>query len=381
MCGICGSVNIGSPHTIHRMNSVLAHRGPDDSGVKWFPESCSGLGQRRLAIIDLTPAGHQPMANDAETLWITFNGEIYNYREIRKILSRKGCSFRSESDTEVLLKAYEEWGLKVFDFLNGMFAFAIYDKVAHRLFAARDHIGIKPFYYWYDNRSLIFASEIKAILASGLIEKRPDYHSLHTPTRYQISPFTGFHGIYKLPPGHFLTFENGRLQIAPYWDIRPSEESDGITDKFIINRLDNLLNDATRLQMISDVPVGILLSGGLDSSIIAALMRRNTNGDIHSFTIKFASNDRTYERMPDDSHYAKIVAKKFSFVHHEIVLEPKISELLPLLTYHLDEPLADPAIINTYLISKAARDLGIIVLLNGMGGMRSLAVTGSTWPA
>lgn len=368
MCGICGSVNIGSPHTIHRMNSVLAHRGPDDSGVKWFPESCSGLGQRRLAIIDLTPAGHQPMANDAETLWITFNGEIYNYREIRKILSRKGCSFRSESDTEVLLKAYEEWGLKVFDFLNGMFAFAIYDKVAHRLFAARDHIGIKPFYYWYDNRSLIFASEIKAILASGLIEKRPDYSALRTPTRFQVSPYTGFEGIYKLPPGHYMTFVNGALDIRKYWDLTPGEPQNSLKEGEAIARLNELLTDSVRLQMIADVPVGILLSGGLDSSVIAALMRRNTNQDVHSFTIRFADEDKRFEQMPDDAVYARQVAEAFDFRHHEIVLNPDISRLLPLLVYHLDEPLADPAAINTYLISKAARDSNIVVLLNGMGG-------------
>lgn len=302
------------------------------------------------------------------TLWITFNGEIYNYKEVREELGKLGHSFRTKTDTEVILKAYEEWREGCLSKFNGMFAFAVYDTLACKLFAARDHIGIKPLYYWSENGALIFASEVKAILASGLVEKRPDYGTLHTPARYQISPHTGFQGIYKLPPGHYLIFEDGKLHVKPYWDIHPSEQIDGMTEQAVMYQLDDLLNDATRLQTISDVPVGILLSGGLDSSITAALMRRNTSRDIHSFTIKFATKDERFERTSDDSNHARTVANRFGFTHHEIVLEPKVNDLLPLLTYHLDEPLADPAIINTYLISKAARELGIIVLLNGMGG-------------
>lgn len=367
MCGIAGLINCGNERLLHKMIELIAHRGPDNAGIKWFDEINSGLGHRRLSIIDLTPAGHQPMCNERGNLWITYNGELYNYKEIRNELINIGYKFRSQSDTEVILIAYEEWAENCLNKFNGMFAFAIYDTKSRILFAARDRIGIKPFYYYCKNGIFIFASEIKAILASSLIEKEPDYYALYTPTRYQISPLTGFKNINKLPPGHFLCYGNGNLKIRKYWDIKATDENH-LNENEMIFKLDSLLNQAVRMQMIADVPVGVFLSGGIDSSIISALMKKQTSHDIHAFTIRFSDSDQKYEKMPDDSFYAREVAKKVGLNYHEFEIKPDVKELLPKMVWHLDEPLSDPATINTYIMSKAARELGIIVLLNGMGG-------------
>jgi len=260
MCGICGIIHGGDEEILTRMTDVISHRGPDDYGIEWFKERGSGLGHRRLSIIDLSPMGHQPMKNDRENLWLTFNGEIYNYKEIRKELSIAGVKFTSQCDTEVLLKAYEHWGSECLSRLNGQFAFAVFDKEKNKLFAARDRIGVKPFYYTEVNSTLLFSSEIKSLLVSNLVEKEPDYYALNNPTRYQISPYTGFKDIFKLPPGHFLTFESEILKIERYWDITPTENN-GLTETDIFEQLDDLLNDSVSLQMTSDVPVGVLLSG------------------------------------------------------------------------------------------------------------------------
>lgn len=365
MCGLAGVVNTGSIANLHSMSAAIAHRGPDGSGVEWFGNS--GLAHRRLAILDLSPSGHQPMSNEDGTVWIVLNGEIYNFKDIKKELEVHGHTFHSQSDTEVLLKAYLQWGEAALSRLNGMFAFAIYDNRQGSLFAARDRMGIKPFYYATSGAGLVFASEIKAILASGLVEKKPDFNSLHTPTRFQVSPYTGFVGVRKLPPGHFLRFANGNFAINQYWSISPTED-DGRHEESSVDELDRLLNDSVKLQMTADVPIGVLLSGGLDSSVIAALARRNTSADIGAFTIKFSAQDQRHEKMVDDSVYARRIADAFGFRYHEIELHPDITDLLPKIIWHLDEPLADPAAINTYLISKAAREHGITVLLNGMGG-------------
>jgi asparagine synthase (glutamine-hydrolysing) len=367
MCGISGLVGLADQALARAMANAQAHRGPDDVGTITLNEHQVSLAHRRLSIIDLSPAGHQPMSNAAGDLWITFNGEIYNYLEIRHELLALGHQFKSHSDTEVLLAAYEVWGNECLARLNGMFAFAIYDVRKKRLFAARDRLGIKPFYYFHRDGLFVFASEIKSLFACPGVPKRPDLAALATPARFQVSPFTGFEEIFKLPPGHSLTFERDRLTVRPYWTIEISEDA-AATDSDVIERLDELLKDAVRLQMIADVPVGVFLSGGLDSSIISALMRENTTKDIHAFTIRFSEKDQRFERMPDDSYYARQVAKQFKFQYNEIEIEPKIEELLPKMVWHLDEPLSDPATINTYLISQAAREKNIIVLLNGMGG-------------
>jgi asparagine synthase (glutamine-hydrolysing) len=367
MCGIAGIIGLADKQLITAMNDAQAHRGPDDAGAVVLNDDRVALGHRRLSIIDLSPAGHQPMANQDETLWITFNGEIYNYREIREELVARGFRFRSESDTEVLLAAYEAWGERCLDRLNGMFAFAVYDRTNKRLFAARDRLGIKPLYYCCADDLFIFASEIKAIFACPQVEKRPDFRALCTPARFQVSPRTGFENILKLPPGHFLIHQNGVLKVQKYWDLAIEESLDG-GDHEVLEHLDLLIRDATRLQMIADVPVGAFLSGGLDSSLISALMREATDQDIHAFTIRFSEVDQKQEKMPDDSHYARKVAQRFGFKYHEFEISPDLNDLLPKLIWHLDEPLSDPAAINTYLMSRAAREQGIVVLLNGMGG-------------
>ncbi len=366
MCGIAGIINGGYEQLLGRMNNVIAHRGPDDAGLKWFAESSSGLAQRRLSIIDLSPGGHQPMTNDTGDLWIVFNGEIYNYKELGEEVQARGVRLRSTSDTEILLYAYQIWGEECLEKLNGMFAFAIYDSRQQKLFAARDRLGIKPLYYHFENRRLIFASEIKAILESGLVTKRPDLNALHTPARFQVSPWTGFQDILKLPAGHCMRLENGKLSIREYWSLKPTEVP--AREASLIEQLDALLCDSVRLQMRADVPVGVFLSGGLDSSIVSALMRVNTQQTVHSFTIKFSAEDQKFEQMTPDDVYARQVAKQFGLTYHEFEIKPQVEHLLPKLVWHLDEPLSDPAAINTYLISKAARDLNIVVLLNGVGG-------------
>jgi asparagine synthase (glutamine-hydrolysing) len=366
MCGIAGIINGGNAELLACMNDIIAHRGPDDAGLKWFAESSSGLAQRRLSIIDLSPGGHQPMCNETGDLWIVFNGEIYNYKELGEEVAAKGVRLRSSSDTEILLYAYQLWGEACLGKLNGMFAFVIYDSRKRKFFAARDRLGIKPFYYHFENGRLVFASEIKAILNSTLVPKHPDLKALHTPARFQVSPWTGFQDILKLPPAHCMTLEDGKLAVREYWSLKPTELP--ANEASLIEQLDALLCDSVRLQMRADVPVGVFLSGGLDSSIVSALMRVNTQQTVHSFTIKFSSEDQKFEQMTPDEVYARQVAKQFGFTYHEFEIKPQVKELLPKMVWHLDEPLSDPAAINTFLISKAARDLNIVVLLNGVGG-------------
>jgi asparagine synthase (glutamine-hydrolysing) len=367
MCAIVGLMNCGDPRLLEELSAIQAHRGPDSHGTRWWADRVSGFGHRRLAILDLSPTGHQPMATPDGRFWITFNGEIYNFEDVRRKLEAKGITFRSSGDTEVVLRAYERWGVDCLKEFNGMFAFAIFDSLTGKLFAARDHIGIKPFYYWSNGQQLAFASEIKALLRCPFVPREPDLDALATPARFQISPCTGFVGIKKLPPAHYLTFDSGRLTISRYWEIHPKEDTT-VSYKETFEEVDALLADAVRLQMISNRPVGTFLSGGLDSSIVSALMRKNHSGDIDAFTISFSAADQKYEGMPDDAFYAKKVARQFGFRFHEFELKPAVADLLPKMVWHLDEPLSDPAAINTYMISEAARDLGIVVLLNGVGG-------------
>ena len=367
MCGIAGLINCGDPELLDQMGGVMAHRGPDALGAQWFTPHGSGIAHRRLAILDLSPAGGQPMSTPDQRYWITFNGEVYNFQEIREELQSKGEQFYSTGDTEVILRAYAVWGKACLRKFNGMFAFVIFDALAGTLFAARDHLGIKPFYYYCSGGRFVFASEIKAILQCPFVERRPDLDAIANPARFLISPLTGFAGIHKLPPAHCLTFAGHDLRIEPFWTLQPREDCTQ-TGAELEDELDMLLRDAVRLQMIADRPVGTFLSGGLDSSIISALMRQNTAGDIHAFTIAFSDADQKFEQMPDDSRYARRVAAQFGFTFHEFELNPDVADLLPKMVWHLDEPLSDPATLNTFMISDAARRLGIVVLLNGVGG-------------
>ena len=371
MCGICVYVNRDGrpidPIIFGRMTDIVAHRGPDDRGVEIFHgQPFAALGHRRLSIIDLSDAAHQPMTDGNDKLSIILNGEIYNFKEIRDELQNRGYLFRSKSDTEVLLYAFREWSEKCLDKLNGMFSFAIWDFAKGELFAARDRLGIKPIYYHYKGDTLLLSSEIKSTLASGLVSIEPDWTALSTPWHYQVAPETGFKGIRKLEPGHFLRFSARGLEIRKYWDLEPTEVDIG--EKEAVDRLSELLRDAVGLQMISDVPIGAFLSGGLDSSCIVALMSKLPVAPIRTFTIRFDESDQRFEAQVDDSRYAREVAILFGCDHREITIKPDIVNLLPKMTWHLDEPLADPAVINTYLISKAACEAGVKVLINGMGG-------------
>ncbi len=366
MCGIAGIIGARDFEPIRAMMQVQAHRGPDDEGTFIDAPGGAALGHRRLSIIDLSAAGHQPMGEETGRFWITYNGELYNFREIREELESRGVRFRSQSDTEVILEAYKCWGAESLARMNGMFAFAIWDTVERRLFAARDRIGVKPFYYYHKEGLFVFASEVKALFESGCVPRALDLEPFVTMKHYQPSPVTGFRDVRKLPPGCTLNFSGGRLEVARYWSLTPAEER--MDESAAAARLDLLLHDAVRLQMVSDVPVGTLLSGGLDSSLILALMNDLGFDPATTFTIRYRPEDRRRERMPDDSYYARRVADLFHCSHHEITIEPDIVDLLPRMIWHLDEPIADPASINTYLISKAARDRGIVVLLNGMGG-------------
>jgi len=365
MCGIVGFINCGNENSLRKATQSIIHRGPDDSGVQWFAKHNSGLGFRRLSIIDVSNKGHQPMFDRKSKNWIIFNGEIYNFKSIKKKLIANGRTFQSNSDTEVLLNAYAEWGPKCLDILNGMYSFAIYNEESNKVFLARDRIGIKPLYYYRNESQLVFSSEIKAILDSGIYTKQPDLHALHTTIHYQVTPYTGFKDIYKLPAGSYLYHDDNIHTIEKYWDITPSEKF--ISEDEAIANLDQLVTDSVHSQMIADVPIGAMLSGGLDSSLIAVLMQKNISQPINSFTIKFTKDDLKAQGNTDDSEYARIIAKSYGFNHKEILLEPDIVNLLPKMIWHLDEPIADPSVINTHLIAKSANEQGIKVLLSGMG--------------
>lgn len=371
MCGIAGIIRGGSAETLERMAFAQAHRGPDDWGVQWFPDRRSGLAHRRLSILDLSPAGHQPMANAAGKRWITFNGEIYNFRELRRELEGDGHRFRSDTDTEVILAAYDAWGARCVSRFNGMFAFAIFDEERDELFIARDHLGIKPLYYTQRGETFIFASEAKALFEVEGIERRINFDAVASSLLFLWvpEPESGFIDVMKLPPAHYGYLRNGELQITRYWEPpvhepRGSERSEGE----YVEELRDILERVIRRQMIADVPVGAFLSGGLDSSLIVALMRKVHAGTISTYTIAFSERDKQLEAMPDDARYAAIVARELGTEHHEIEARPDSDSLLPMMLHHLDDPVADGASINTYLIAAAARERGTIVLLNGMGG-------------
>lgn len=366
MCSIAGMIGCGDPLILARMSAVMRHRGPDGSGEVWIDEHRSGFAHNRLSIIDLTPGGSQPMPSADGRHWIVFNGEIYNYRELRLELEACGHVFRSTSDTEVLLAGLIEWGAACLNKLDGMFAFVWMDRLTGRVFAARDHLGIKPLYYAEAGGGLIFASEIKALLQCPFLEVERDEAAIRNPSRFMLSPDTGFERIRKLPPAHCLIYDHGKAETRPYWRIEPTERLSDEPDA--IERIGALVERAVEMQMISDRPIGAFLSGGLDSSLVSALMRKQHGGQIDAFTITFSSKDQRFEQTSDDSMYARKVARHFGFRLHEFEIEPNITELLPLMVWHMDEPLSDPAAINTYLISRAARDLGIVVLLNGIGG-------------
>jgi asparagine synthase (glutamine-hydrolysing) len=323
------------------------------------------LGHRRLAIIDPTTRGAQPMSYADGRYWITYNGELYNFRELRRGLEREGFRFTTQTDTEVLLAMYARHGEAMLDHLNGMFAFAIWDAEAERLFLARDRLGIKPLYWSLDGHVLYFASEIKAILAAlpapGMrAEMVPSYLTfLWVP-----GADTLLQGIYKLEPGHYATFADGRLTVRRWWDMTFAPEERG--DAQWADAVRDAVGSAVQRQMVSDVPLGSFLSGGIDSSAIVAFMR-STNGPVTTYTVGFTPEDLSHEIVPDDVRYAREVGRVFSTDYHEQTLRPDVVDLLPKLIWHMDEPIADPACISTYLICSAAGER-LKVILSGMGG-------------
>ena len=380
MCGIVGLISTEPDARIGAMLRSIEHRGRDDEGV-WTgaPLDEAGrrvcLGHRRLAIIDTSAAGHQPMSY-ADGRWqISFNGEIYNYRELRQELEARGHVFRTDTDTEVLLAAYAEWGIDCLTRLNGIFAFALWDAEAHTLVLARDRLGVKPLYYAHTNGqgrapALVFASEVKAILASGLVARALNTEALHQYLTFLWTPdpHTLFRGVAKLPPAHVLVWRDGVTEVRAWWDVSFDEIEEGKPEEYWRERVLATLDRVVRMEMVADVPLGSFLSGGVDSSAIVALMRRHSAGRrVSTYTVGIAPEDLRYDIIPDDARWARQVGKLLETDYHEIMLKPDVVELLPRLVYHMDEPVADPAIITSYLVSRAARET-LTVLLSGVGG-------------
>src|ERR1700675_3614668 len=364
MCGISGLANCGDREVLTRMMHVQAHRGPADSGVwdRRFPDGgYVGLGSRRLAIIDLSPSGHMPMCNEDRTVWITYNGEIYNFAELRRELQSKGHTFASNTDTEVVIHLYEQEGAECVHRLNGMFALAICDLRSGRaeLFLARDHFGVKPFYYAHHGTRLAFASEVKALLQVPHIEAEMDLEALHQYLTFLWvpDPKTMFRGIHKLPAGHCATFRDGELKIRQYWDLTfpradaqyPRSEAD------LADEVRERFRQSVQSQMVSDVPIGAFLSAGLDSSSIVAMMCQATKQRVRTYTITFPRKYRVGETALDDPNVPARLAMQLGCENQRIVVQPDVSDLLPRLTWHMDEPTADPAIITAYLVCREAR--------------------------
>jgi asparagine synthase (glutamine-hydrolysing) len=362
MCGIAGIVHADPQNRarIVDMLQTMTHRGPDDEGV--HDSAPAALGQRRLSIIDLA-GGHQPIANVDETSWVVCNGEIYNYRELRAELLAEGVRFRCDSDTEVILHLYERDGPDCLQRLRGMFAFAIWDARKQRLFCARDRLGQKPFFYHADHDGIAFGSEIKALLAYDphLRELSRGALDQYLSLRIVTSPDTMFERIRKLPPGHWLTFEPGRgVTIGSYWTLDYEPKWSGSEDE-LVDELEQRLIEALRLHMVSDVPVGAFMSGGLDSTLVVAMLMKHVCGEpLQTFTMGLP-----YEQF-DEAPAAKLVAQRYGTAHHEEVIVPSLLAHLPDLVWHLDEP-SDPLSICTYLVAKfAARHVKVV--LGGDGG-------------
>jgi len=348
------------------MAHVMRHRGPDGEG--FFVDGLVSLAHRRLAIIDLT-TGDQPMFNEAKSLVIVYNGEIYNYREIRALLETKGHRFRTQSDTEVILHAYEEYEADCVNHFNGIFAFAIWDRQHRRLFLARDRLGVKPLYYWSDGHVFLFASEIKALLEYPRLQVRVNPVALdeYLTFVYTLGEHTLFEGVKRLLPGHTLTVADGQVSTARYWDV--SFEKRALTEAQAIEELESLLEDAVRLELVSDVPLGSFLSGGLDTSSIVAMTMRHALPGFKTFSVGFEEGAQ-FDELP----YAQVVARRFGTDHHQIV--PSAREFLdffPRAVWHLDEPAVGPPTIPVYFVCHLAGEKGVKVLLSGEGGDELLA--------
>jgi asparagine synthase (glutamine-hydrolysing) len=347
------------------MCDALTHRGPDDSGLEL--RGSAGLGMRRLAIIDPSPAGHQPMCNEDGSIWIILNGEVYNFLEMRPALEQKGHRFTSKTDTEVVLHLYEENGADCVHQLRGMFAFAIWDGPRERLMLVRDRLGQKPLYYTIINDSLIFASEIKAILQYPDVHREVDLDALdaYLSNQFVPHPLTMFKDIYQLPPAHILICEHGRIRLERYWALDYSRKLN-VSEAEASAQLIELLSEAVCLRMISDVPLGALLSGGVDSSAVVAMMSQASSQPVKTFSIGF--EEEGFDELP----YARQVAKRYATDHHELVLKADVLNVLPRLVWYYDEPLADKSIVPTFYVTQIARQF-VTVALSGDGGDEAFA--------
>ncbi|MFH1957605.1 MAG: asparagine synthase (glutamine-hydrolyzing) [bacterium] len=366
MCGIAGIYNFNKqsvPDSILRkMVSVISHRGPDDEGI--MVDKNIGLGHKRLSIVDLSSAGHQPMSNEDGMLWIVYNGEAYNFKEIKESLVKKGYKFKSNTDTEVILHSYREWGTSCLERFNGMFAFAIWDKRNNKLFIARDRLGIKPLYYFHKNGVFVFGSEIKTILQHPKVKTGVNKSALveYLNLRYVMAPKTMFKDICKLKQGHFLEIENGKIKIRQYWNIFSKILLNNNKDEaFYIEAYTELLRKSIKRRLISDVPLGAYLSGGLDSSVVVGFMSQIAKEPIKTFSVGFGRGAPI-----DELKYARITANYFKTDHHELTVKPVSLEQIDKIIYHMEEPIVDPAIIPTYLLSEFARK-HVTVVLTGEG--------------
>jgi asparagine synthase (glutamine-hydrolysing) len=380
MCGICGAFSYGwsagdESVNVRAMRDAMAHRGPDDAGLHVSADRRVALGHRRLSIVDLSPAGHQPMSNEDGTVWISFNGEIYNHAELRSGLEARGHVYRSRSDTETLVHLYEEHGLGMLRHLRGMFAFAIWDSRRERLFLARDRVGIKPLYYTVADGRFLFGSEIKALLAHPAVERELDPIALYHYLTYYTAPApqTLFRGISKLPAGHCMTVDaQGEVEIRRWWDAAdaPAPDPALLRDEDACGaHLLHLLEQAVDERLMADVPFGVFLSGGLDSSAITALVKRVHTGAVRTFSVGYADAPEHDELGP-----ARHVAELLGTDHHEVVIDhDDLVSYVPQLIHSQDEPLADWVCIPLYYVSKLVRDSGTIVALVGEGSDEQFA--------
>jgi asparagine synthase (glutamine-hydrolysing) len=378
MCGIAGLISVNPERRVGAMLKAIEHRGYDDEGVWTSSPDDAGwracLGHRRLAIIDTSSAGHQPMLSADGRFSVTFNGEIYNYRELRRRLEGLGREFRTDTDTEVMLEAFAVWGVEgALPHLNGMFAFAVWDERERTLTLARDRLGIKPLFYAEavggEGESFVFGSEAKAILASGLVKAELDPEGLNQQLTFLWTPdpHTLFRGVKRLPPAHVLTWRDGETSVREWWDVSFDEIEEGRSEEWWRERVLETLERVVGMEMVADVPLGSFLSGGVDSSVIAALMKRHGRGRrVSTYTVGIEDEDLRFDIIPSDVPWARKVGELLDADYHETMLRPDVASLLPMLVRHLEMPLIDMAI-PSYLVSREARET-LTVMLSGMGG-------------
>ena len=370
MCGIAGVMKFGQDAradsgVVRRMCAVMTHRGPDDEGV--YSDGPTAIGMRRLSIIDVA-GGHQPLSNENGTIWIVFNGEIYNHAKLRNGLDQRGHRYRTNSDTETIVHLYEEYGRDCVQHLRGMFAFAIWDREKGTLFIARDRVGIKPLYYRFTPESFLFGSEIKVILANGV---RPEFNLSCLPEYLAFGYLSGeesfYDGILKLMPGHWLELnQHGELTIQQYWDLDVSSTSPARDESYYVQTYREMLEQAVSSHLMSDVPLGVFLSGGVDSSVVAALMSKMRREPIETFSVGYA--EQTYSELP----YARTVASHLNSRHHEVLVsEEEFFDALPKLIWHEDEPIVWPSSVSLYFVARLARER-VVVVLTGEGSDETL---------